>query len=60
MDSVKLAQAIVRKAKGDKSNVERYDKAITALAERERAMGNTEEADFISQQMMEALYVAIG
>ncbi len=60
MDSVKLAQAIVRKAKSNKNNIERYDKVITALSDKERAKGNIEEADFIAQQLMEALYVTVG
>jgi hypothetical protein len=60
MNSIKLAQAIIRKAETDKANVDRYSQAIMALSDKEKKAGNTEDADFIAHELMEALYVAVG
>ena len=55
MNNVDKGVALVTKAKSDKSNYLKYAKALERLAELERKSGRTKEANFIEQELGEAL-----
>ena len=59
MESIEKAQALIRKAPTDKGNFDKYAKALSALSDLERKRGDMESSDFIKNELMEALLVAI-
>ena len=59
MESIEKAQALIRKAPTDKDNFDKYAKALSALSDLERKRGDMESSDFIKNELMEALLVAI-
>lgn len=58
MNNIDKAKLIIRAAEKDKKNYQKYDKALRAIAAQERKTGTAEAADFILQEMSEALVVA--
>jgi hypothetical protein len=59
MESIKKAQALIRKATSDKGNFDKYAKALSALSGLERKRGDMESSEFIKNELIEALLVAI-
>lgn len=58
MTSIEKAKLIIRAAGKDKTNYQKYDKALRSIAAQERSTGDPEIARFISGELSEALAVA--
>jgi len=58
MTSFDKASLIIKAAGKDKSNYQKYDKALKSLAAIERRSGNVALANFILEELSEALAVA--
>lgn len=60
MDNIEKAQALIRKAESDRKNLSKYEAALLALSELEKSTGNNDSSDFIKNELMEALFIAVG